>query len=254
MKTFPPPSGYISITLPTGSAWVLPWAKKSLIASWQKLNPSLPLRLAARRHPLSGLFRGRAPVVSFPCPGLGSIVVRPCVHGGQWGRLAQDLYFGPSRALREVVCSQYLHEKKIPTTEILAVLFYPAGCLLRIDVVTSAIPDSRDFVSFLSSRPKKMEMKSALRAIRALFSKLEQNGILHPDLNARNILLAPKAKGPWQAWLLDVDAVRFETPNNTFVASANRSRLLRSLFKRAQLGDLGMTESSVKILWQELFP
>ena len=254
MKPFPPPSGYEGISLPTGSAWVLSGAKKSLIAGWQKLNPRIPLHHAARRHPKAMVFRGRAPVVSFPCPGLGDIVVRPCLHGGYWGRLTRDLYFGPSRASSEVIRSQWLQSKKIPTPEILAVLFYPAGCFLRIDVVTSAIPASQDFVAFLSSRPKAVEKKSATKAIRLLFSKLHQHGILHPDLNARNILLERKNKGPWLAWLLDVDAIRMGANRNAAIDTLNRNRLLRSLLKRARLGDLGMEESSVKLLWRELFP
>lgn len=250
----PPPEGYQSIRLPTGAAWVLPRARKPLVAGWQKLNFQVPLRLAAQKHPKAVKFRGRAPVTAFPCPGLGEVVVRPCWHGGYWGHLTQDLYLGSARALRELVRSRTLRAKKIPTPEILAVLFYPAGCFLRIDVVTSAVPTARDLVSFLSSRPKNAEQKGAFTAIRSLFSKLQLHGILHPDLNARNILLSRKAQGPWQAWLLDVDAIRVESPKNTAVDTANRNRLLRSLFKRARLGDLGMKEPSVKLLWRKLFP
>lgn len=254
MKTFSPPQGYQSIPLPIGSAWVLPRVKRPLLTNWQKLNPRLPLHRAARRHSAATVFQGRAPVVAFPCPGLGELVVRPCLHGGIWGRLTRDLYLGPSRGSREVIRSQWLHAKKIPTPEILAVLFYPAGCFLRMDVVTSAIADSRDFVSFLSSQPTKSEKKGGLTAIRSLFSKLHQHGILHPDLNARNILLSRNPKGYWQAWLLDVDSVEIGTPGNPQTETANRNRLLRSLFKRSRLGDLGMNEAHVQALWHELFP
>lgn len=247
----PPPAGYQRVLLPTGVAWVLPRAKKHLLAGWKKLNDRVPLRQAARRHPEATLFRGRAPVVSFPCLGLGSVVVRPCWHGGYWGRLTRDLYLGPSRATRELLRSRTLLQKKIPTPEILAVLFYSAGCLLRIDVVTTAIASSRDLVSFLASRPSSVEKKSALAAIRSLFSKLHQHGVIHRDLNARNILLSGTPK---KAWLLDVDAVDFGEPRNPETDTANRNRLLRSLLKRARLGDLGMEEASVPALWRELFP
>ena len=254
MNLPPPPNGYRSIRLPTGSAWILPRAKRNLIAGWQKLNFQAPLRLAARRHPEAVVLRGRAPVIAFPCPGLGKVVIRPCWHGGGWGRLTRDLYFGPSRALRELTRSQTLRSKKIPTPEILAVLFYPAGCFLRMDVVTSAIPESRDFVDFLSSRPTPSQRKSSFAAIRSLFSKLRQHGVRHPDLNARNILLSHAAKNPWQAWLLDVDCVHIETPGDARIDTANRNRLLRSLFKRSRLEDLGMDETRVQALWRELFP
>lgn len=250
----PPPDGYQNFRLPTGTAWVLPRAKKPLLAAWKKLNPSIPLRQAARRHPEAILFRGRAPVTSFPCPGLGGVVVRPCWHGGLWGQLTRDLYLGHSRANREVVRSRWLHAKQIPTPEILAVLFYPAGFFLRIEVVTSAIPSSQDFVSFLSARPEAADRQGALAAIRSLFSTLHHHGVVHPDLNARNILLSRQPKGDWRAWLLDVDAVWFGKPRNPVHDTANRQRLLRSLLKRARLGDLGMGESAVTALWHELFP
>lgn len=250
----PPPEGYQSIHLPTGTAWVLPRVRKPLLAGWQKLNSRMPLRSAARKHPEAVLFHGRAPVVAFPCPGLGKVVVRPCWHGGSWGRFTRDLYLGPSRARREINRSQFLRSQKIATPEILAVLFYPAGVFLRLDVVTSAIPKAMDFVSFLSSRPSRLDQKGALTSIRSLFFQLRRYGVLHPDLNARNILLSRSSGYPWQAWLLDVDSVQFETPGGIRTDTANRNRLLRSLLKRSRLGDLGMEETRVCALWRELFP
>jgi len=254
MNPPPPPRGYQSIRLPTGSAWILPRAKKNLIAGWQKLNLQTPLRRASRQHPEAAIFRGRAPVVSFPCEGLGRIVVRPCIHGGFWGRLTRDLYLGPSRANRELSRSRTLRSKKIPTPEILAVLFYPVGCFFRIDVVTAAISGSLDLVDFLASRPTPSQRRSGFAAIRSLLSRLRQYGVHHPDLNARNILLSHLTKRPWQAWLLDVDCVHIGTPGDTRTDTANRNRLLRSLLKRSRLGDLGMNETRVQALWRELFP
>ncbi|NCW27837.1 MAG: hypothetical protein EBV83_06030 [Verrucomicrobia bacterium] len=48
MNLPPCPHGFQIVRLPIGSAWVLPRAKKHLLAGWQKLNPKVPLRLAAR--------------------------------------------------------------------------------------------------------------------------------------------------------------------------------------------------------------
>ncbi len=55
-------------------------------------------------------------------------------------------------------------------------------------------------------------------------------------------------------WLLDVDAIRRESGPATNLASANRNRLLRSLLKRARLGDLGFSEKEIPKLWREIFP
>lgn len=168
--------------------------------------------------------------------------------------LTRDIYLGSSRAQREIIRSQWLQDRKIPTPAILAVLFYPAGPCLRIDVVTAAVPNSMDFVSFLSSEPTAADRKGALCAIRSLISQLHRHGIVHPDLNARNLLLSRRPRSPWQAWVLDVDALRLGEAGEASIDQANRHRLLRSLLKRSQRGDLGLPPSAVPALWRELFP
>jgi tRNA A-37 threonylcarbamoyl transferase component Bud32 len=117
--------------------------------------------------------------------------------------------------------------------------------------VTSYIANSLDLASFLSTRPSSPARSRAFSSIRKLFHKCHQNGILHPDCNARNILLT---QSPGHAWLLDVDAIQVEPQNPSRVDIANRNRLLRSLLKLAKLGALGFTETEVPSLWRELFP
>jgi hypothetical protein len=142
----------------------------------------------------------------------------------------------------------------IRTPKIQAVLFYPAGPFGRVEVVSSCIPQSQDLTAFLSRRPLAGERARGFSAVRQLLADCRRHGVRHPDLNARNILLAQAPRGGWTGWLLDVDAVRFEEPNRDMVDIANRHRLLRSLLKRARHGDLGWSEAEVPRLWQELFP
>ncbi len=254
MKIFAPPSGFVLVQLPTGPAWLRPKSKEPILHLWKKLNPKLPLRIVASRHPQRRLYPGRAPVTALPCPGLGEIIVRPCLHGGFWGKLAQDLYCGSHRARREIDLAQKLHQEKVPTPYILAVCFYPAGPFYRIDVLSSFVPDSRDLASFLSTRPSPLQRRRAFVAVRKLLHHCTQHGIRHPDLNARNILISGLTTPPISAWLLDVDAIRRESEPASNLATANRNRLLRSLLKRARLGDLGFSEKEIPKLWREIFP
>ena len=244
------PQGFQLYHLPTGPAWIRPFIRKPLLSNWKKLNPQAPLRLAARRHPQRRLFQGRAPVVLLPIA-TTSLVVRPCVNGGLWGQLTRDLYLNTHRARCEIYRAQLLADKKVPTPTIQAALFYPAVPLWRIDIVTSYIPHSLDLVSFLSTRPSTPARTRAFSAVRKLFHQCRQNGILHPDFNARNILLTPS---PHQAWLLDVDAIQVKPQHPFQIDTANRHRLLRSLLKLAKLGSLGFSEKEVPSLWRELFP
>jgi len=249
---FPAPKDFVSRRLPGGTAWFRPKLEKPILTAWKKTGDRLRFSEVTRRTPASFRHAGRAPVFSASFPGAGILVVRPCAHGGEWGRIAGDLYLGPARARREILASRRLDRLGIPTPAVEAVLFYPAGLFVRIEVVTRLVPASRDLVAWLSSRPGPAERKRFFSAVRRLLDQLSRHGVRHPDLNARNILLS--TSGDCTAWLLDVDAVHFENPGSPSVGTANRNRLLRSLLKRARLGDLGWSESEVAKLWQELFP
>ena len=254
MNFFPPPPGFQVWKLPQGFAWSRSGRKKPILAFWQKTGGHLRLSEAARRHSQSLRFAGRRAVTATPIPGAGTLVVRPCAHGGWWGRLAGDLYIGPERARREIRLSDHLIRMKIPTPRIETVVFYPAGPLVRLEVVTAWVPESQDLVRHLAARPGASLRARVFAAVRKLIRQLHHHGICHPDLNARNILLAPSSRGGFIAWLLDVDVVRLGVPGRSSVDQANRARLLRSLLKRARLGELGWSETEVAQLWRELFP
>ena len=254
MKAFPAPEGFQAETLPTGPAWFRPEAKKPILTFWKRADAGLPLGRLAARHPDSRRFPGRGTVVSAPMAGLGSVIVRPCVHGGLWGRLVRDYYPGPGRVRREIFRSEQIAQLGIPTPRIQAALFYPAGIFFRMEVVTSLIQGGRDLNDLLASRPLAGQRSRIFSAVRRLLEQLHRHGLRHADLNARNILLSPTGSGSWNGWLLDVDAVRFGDPASPVVDTANRHRLLRSLLKLARLGDLGWSEQEVPRLWRELFP
>lgn len=254
MKSFPPPPGFQAHRLPRAYGWFRTNRGNTLLSFWKKAGTHLRLGEAVRRHPQSLRFSGRQPVFAAALDGAGTWVVRTCAHGGWWGRLARDLYPGPGRALREIRAGERLARMKIPTPRIEAVLFYPAGPFWRIEVVTALVPGSQDLVGYLATRPGAPQRARVFAAVRRLLGQLHEQGVHHPDLNARNILLAPSSRGGFTPWLLDVDVVRFEEPDSKAVDRANRHRLLRSLLKRARLGDLGWSESEVTKLWRELFP
>ena len=254
MRTFVSPDGFQAEKLPTGPAWFRPEVKKPILTFWRRAHGAVPLGKIAARHPESRRFPGRGAVVSAPFPGLGTLLIRPCVHGGFWGLLARDLYLGPGRVLREIRASEKLIQVGVPTPQIQAVLFYPIGFFVRTEVVTSFVSGGRDLNDLLSTRPLAGQRTRIFSSVRRLFEQLKRHGIRHPDLNARNILLAQAGSGSWTAWLLDVDAVRWREPGSATIDTANRNRLLRSLLKLARRGDLGWSEQEVPRLWRDLFP
>lgn len=254
MNRFSPPEHFERVRLPHGFAWFRAEAKKPVLTFWKRSHGGLPLSKVAAHHPDSRRFPGRGAVVSAPFPGMGTLIIRPCIHGGWWGRLARDLYWGSGRVRREILRSERLLRMGIPTPRIQAALLYPAGPFFRMEVATSFIPGGRDFNDLLSSRPLAGQRSRIFSAVRKLMEQLQRHGVRHPDLNARNILLSPIGAGSWDAWLLDVDTVRFEDPASPKIETANRNRLLRSLLKLARLGNLGWSEQEIPRLWRELFP
>lgn len=254
MKGFVAPAGFQTENLPTGPAWFRPGVKNPVLSLWRRTGGALPLSKIASRHPESRRFPGRGTVVSAPFAGLGTLLIRPCVHGGLWGRLTRDLYLGPGRILQEIQASEKLAQLAIPTPQIQAALFYPCGPVYRMEVATSFVSGGRDLNDLLSTRPLAGQRTRIFSAIRKLFEQLQQHGIRHPDLNARNLLLSPAGSVGWKAWLLDVDAIRLDEPGSPVVDTANRNRLLRSLLKLARRGDLGWSEAELPRLWRDLFP
>jgi tRNA A-37 threonylcarbamoyl transferase component Bud32 len=76
--------------------------------------------------------------------------------------------------------------------------------------------------------------REALREAGRLIRTLEENGIYHRDLNAKNVLLEWRGEG-LQAWLLDLDRCQTGDPGRGSGAAAKMHRRLgRSLEKLAR--------------------
>jgi hypothetical protein len=109
------------------------------------------------------------------------------------------------------------------------------AALRRSDVVTREIAAGRDFGAVLADPPttdaSRADRRAALDAVAVLLGALARIGARHPDLNVKNILLAPAGdeRGGPLAFVLDVDRVTFAEPGSPAVAAANLERLLRSM-------------------------
>jgi 3-deoxy-D-manno-octulosonic acid kinase len=113
----------------------------------------------------------------------------------------------------------------------MATVVYRAGPLLRTaDVATREVADARDLAAALAAGSA-AERDAAIAATERLLAALAAAGARHPDLNLKNVLLAPDGAAGVTALVLDVDRVRFEEAGSARVADANARRLARSLAK-----------------------
>lgn len=222
-------------------------ALESCRATIEEILSTETLYEYARRQPGARSFRGRAPAYAIELgPGCGSVVVRHGMRGGLIGRTGSDLFLPPTRGLRELLNSLRLRLAGVPTPEVVAFLSYRAGPLLRrSDVATREIQGSHDLSVVLREMPPGDDRESCLRAVGKLLAAMTRAGAHHPDLNARNVLVAWEAGDGAHCLVLDVDRIRFHVPGDPMVANANMERLERSLNRLRGLGELDITEGEI---------
>ncbi|HEY1953850.1 MAG TPA: lipopolysaccharide kinase InaA family protein [Gemmatimonadaceae bacterium] len=191
-----------------------------------------PLYDFAARQPDAVALVGRAPVFAVNLPGCGRAVVRHNMRGGWMARLSKDLFVLPTRGFRELVASLRLRASGVSTPEVLAYVSYPKNLLLRrFDVATREIPNGHDLSVALMKVTDKDHRTMILEAVARLLRSLTNAGAHHADLNLKNVLLTAGEGPGLDAYVLDVDRVRFSSPGSPLVAKANLDRLVRSLRK-----------------------
>ena len=201
---------------------------------------------------------GRAPAYAIALPGAGGgtrVVVRHSRHGGLLAPLTGDRFLPPTRAPLELDAALRLRTGGVRTPDVVAYALYPAGAFLRrCDVVTREVAGGHDLAAVLAgggdlcligSGPAARD--AIIATVAELLRALAGAGARHPDLNAKNVLLAPGNDGgeSLAAYVLDVDRVVFEPAGSPRVAEANARRLARSLRKlRARVG-LPVTDDEI---------
>ena len=211
---------------------------------------ALPQALEAARHVLASgtLFdyaatrpdaralAGRGVAYHIPAPGSYASerwVVRHYRRGGLVARFVQDRYLdsGVKRPIRELTASVKARARGVATPEVVAAAIYPAGGWYRADIVTRYLPESRDLADRLFDDPDAERRRRAMRLAGALLRRAHEAGVVHNDLNLRNILIAGTGDAE-RAWLLDLDrAVVMRDAAARFERDLMLRRLARSLRK-----------------------
>ncbi len=192
----------------------------------------------AATHPQLRELAGRGRVYSVPAPARGPDdrdrwVVRHYLRGGAVARFLTDRYVavGRPRPMVEACASVEARARGIPTPAAVAGAVYFAGPFYRADLVTEEIPDAADLARVLfGPQPTPIEDEAALAASGRLVRSLERAGLLHPDLNAKNIVLRGERASP-RAHLVDLDRCCARTLGIPAPAFPMRRRLERSLRK-----------------------
>ncbi|HEX6587782.1 MAG TPA: lipopolysaccharide kinase InaA family protein [Longimicrobiales bacterium] len=164
-------------------------------------------------------------------------VVRHYRRGGFIARFLHDRYVdaGTRRPLRELIASARARERGVATPEVVAAIVHPVGGWYRGDIATRYLPESRDLAARLFDDDEVERRRDAMRLAGALMRRAHEAGVVHNDLNLKNILIAGDGDGA-RAWLLDLDrAVVMRDAAAKFERDLMLRRFARSLRKFERL-------------------
>lgn len=244
-----PPEGYEAIRAAGARAFARPgersWVERLLVehGSLYEAAPHLDERV---------VLEGRAPVYAVPSP-VGRRVIRRYHRGGLIAPILGDrhLRLGTPRPVREARASREVRRRGIPTPPVTAGAIYPAGAFYRADLVTEYLAGSMDLAEILFGGRGPLARREALERAGRLLAGMAAAGVRHPDLNAKNVLFAPrnpKGTTSYETYLLDLDRCR-PTKNGASVPPDRMlSRLRRSLEKLARTSGDALTGDDVASL------
>jgi 3-deoxy-D-manno-octulosonic acid kinase len=163
--------------------------------------------------------------------GFGPAVLRPCLRGGWAARFSRDRYvftgFRNARPLAELRLLARLTVLRLPVPPPLAAVCTRRGLTYTGALLTGQISAATPLAELLRApRGSNAEWSRIGQCIR----RFHDAGVVHPDLNARNILLANAGSGHVEIFLVDFDRayIRSEAVRKF---RGNLKRLKRSLAK-----------------------
>ncbi|MEJ8568519.1 3-deoxy-D-manno-octulosonic acid kinase [Elongatibacter sediminis] len=175
---------------------------------------------------IRGQARGRGSALMLDTP-FGPAVLRQYLRGGQVARFSRDRYiftgYRRSRPMREVGVLAYLVRQGLPVPRPLGAICRRYGPTYQGALITRRIEGAEPLADVMGQQACDDPVWAT---IGVTIRRMHEAGVVHADLNARNILVA----GDSRVYLLDFDrAVLKRGAGQRY--RANLERLKRSLVK-----------------------
>lgn len=162
--------------------------------------------------------------------------VRQYAHGGALGRYLGTVFLGEQRMLDELRLSMHAQRSGVPTAAPFAVRIERVyGPFVSAYYVCASIPEAVNLLDYcldagpnLAKRPK--VRAEITEAVARSCAAMHDTGILHADLNLKNILVRPVG-WPIQAFVIDFDKSRLLGSLTPTQRISNLLRLERSFRK-----------------------
>lgn len=192
-------------------------------------NPGVELFDPAYWHEQGGLAGeavGRGSALFLETP-FGDAVLREYLRGGLPGRLIRDRYlftgWSRSRPAAEFHVLALLMDAGLPVPEPLAAMTRRRGPFYTGSLLTVRIPDTVPLADMIVEKCGRPEFWTS---IGACIRRFHDQGVVHADLNARNILVDTRNR----VYLIDFDRARIQLGREAAFAR-NLARLRRSFDK-----------------------
>lgn len=206
---------------------------------------------------------GRAKASCIEVPGVASrLLAKRITRGGLLAPIVPDV-FAFDRGYAELLVTETLRAQGVRVPALVAVRFtavHPWIARGAIELFVEWRDGASDLVAWSARSTTRAERTRGLRNIGSELASMHAAGVVHEDLNARNVLVDESG----QAWLVDLGASRVAqaTPSGRI---ANLARLLRSAAKTDLLAksltttDLvrvarGYANAEWKKVWNEVTP
>lgn len=247
MKLPPPPAGFAAVeaTDPRSGASPVGFVRPEeapRVRDELARHGSLHAASLGWEDPIPLVGRGRLVAARPPGTPGGRWVARPYLRGGWMSPLLGDrhLALGTPRPWAEARAVAALDAAGIPTAPVVAGVVYPGWPWYRAEIVTAYLPDTRDLAALLFG-PDPVAPSHGRRALLAAAGRipyaLAEAGVVHRDLNAKNLLAAAGPGAPWRSeggapllHVIDLDRARVG-PAGSGAARTMATRLARSLDK-----------------------
>ncbi|MBK7948686.1 MAG: hypothetical protein IPK00_08055 [Deltaproteobacteria bacterium] len=174
---------------------------------------------------------GRAPHRLLALPGrVERLRVRPARRGGVFGGLLGGRYLSPERAPRELALWLSLRRRGVPLPTPVAAIASRRGGLWSCHFAALEREGARDGRAWLAAAPSPRALRLAALAFARALRRLHDAGVVHGDLNLRNLLI--EGEGDALACLfVDLDHARARAVVSPRDRLAELARLARSLEK-----------------------
>jgi 3-deoxy-D-manno-octulosonic acid kinase len=157
----------------------------------------------------------------------GRWVVRHYMRGGAVASILGDRYVRTAspRPIAELIISEAARARGIATPAVVAAAVYYDGIWYRGDIATELIENARDLaaLTFGEHRWEDDERTAAWRAAGAMLRMSFESGLVHPDLNLKNILVQKTDAGV-NAFVIDLDRAHLRRGSTS---RADRDDMLR---------------------------